>query len=166
MICSSCRSALRLRLFASVPRPSSTAIAPIANLLRTSTTTTLPQRIRFLSSTTPRQFSSSSSKYYSGSSSNEQRNDQNVYAAADMTEAEASIAAILASKLEPTSLLVQDISGGCGSMYAIDITSPAFRGLNMLKQQRLVNAALGDLVKQWHGVQIRTRVPPEDGSSK
>ncbi|EGR45775.1 uncharacterized protein TRIREDRAFT_67546 [Trichoderma reesei QM6a] len=83
-----------------------------------------------------------------------------------MTEAEASIAAILASKLQPTSLLVQDISGGCGSMYAIDITSPAFKGLNMLKQQRLVNAALGDLVKQWHGVQIRTRVPPEDDSTK
>lgn len=79
-----------------------------------------------------------------------------------MSPAESSIAAILASKLNPTELLVQDISGGCGSMYAIDITSPAFRGLNILKQQRLVNAALGDLVKEWHGVQIRTRVPPED----
>ncbi|KAH0490818.1 hypothetical protein TgHK011_002270 [Trichoderma gracile] len=165
MICSSCRSALRLRLFASFPRPSSTAIAPIANSLKSSTTQAAPQRIRFLPSTTPRQFSSSSSKRSSPSSSNEQRTEQNAYAAADMTEAEASIAAILASKLEPTSLLVQDISGGCGSMYAIDITSPAFKGLNMLKQQRLVNAALGDLVKQWHGVQIRTRVPPEDEST-
>lgn len=79
-----------------------------------------------------------------------------------MSPAEASIAAILAEKLNPTSLLVQDISGGCGSMYAIDITSPVFKGLNMLKQQRMVNAALGDLVKEWHGVQIRTRVPPEE----
>lgn len=79
-----------------------------------------------------------------------------------MSPAESSIAAILAEKLNPTSLLVQDISGGCGSMYAIDITSPAFKGLNMLKQQRMVNAALGDLVKEWHGVQIRTRVPPEE----
>lgn len=79
-----------------------------------------------------------------------------------MSPAESSIAAILAEKLNPTSLLVQDISGGCGSMYAIDITSPVFKGLNMLKQQRMVNAALGDLVKEWHGVQIRTRVPPEE----
>lgn len=79
-----------------------------------------------------------------------------------MSPAEASIAATLAEKLNPTSLLVQDISGGCGSMYAIDITSPVFKGLNMLKQQRMVNAALGDLVKEWHGVQIRTRVPPEE----
>ncbi|KAL6867145.1 bola-like protein [Trichoderma novae-zelandiae] len=162
MICSSCRSALRLRLSASVSRPSQTAIAPLANSFKSITRKASPQRIRFLSPTTPRQFSSSSAQRSSSSSSNEKQKRQFEDAAADMTEAEASIAAILASKLEPTSLLVQDISGGCGSMYAIDITSPAFRGLNMLKQQRLVNAALGDLVKQWHGVQIRTRVPPED----
>jgi stress-induced morphogen len=55
--------------------------------------------------------------------------------------------------------VVQDISGGCGSMYGIEVTSEKFRGLNMLKQQRLVNATLGDLVKQWHGVQLKTRVP-------
>ena len=76
-----------------------------------------------------------------------------------MSEAEASIASILQTELEPTSVLVQDVSGGCGSMYAIDITSEKFRGVNMLKQQRMVNAALGDLVASWHGVQIRTRVP-------
>jgi stress-induced morphogen len=76
-----------------------------------------------------------------------------------MTAAESAIADVLAEKLSPTELLVQDVSGGCGSMYAIEITSPAFRGQTILKQQRLVNAALGDLVKGWHGVQIRTKVP-------
>ncbi|KAL7791574.1 bola protein [Trichoderma ceciliae] len=158
MICSSCRSALRLRLLSSLSRPSHTAIAPIANSLR-ATVKASPQRIRFLSSTTSSQFSSSSTQKSSSSpSSSEQQQDQD----ADMSPAESTIAALLSSKLNPTSLLVQDISGGCGSMYAIDITSPAFRGLNMLKQQRLVNAALGDLVKEWHGVQIKTRVPPED----
>lgn len=161
MICSSCRSALRLRLLTSLSaRPS---IAPIvittssfkpaaaakASLQRSS--------IRYLSSSPSRQFSSSSSP-----SSSSQQQPQEADEDTGMTPAESSIAAILASKLNPTSLLVQDISGGCGSMYAIDITSSAFKGLNMLKQQRLVNSALGDLVKQWHGVQIRTRVPPED----
>ncbi|KAL6691638.1 bola protein [Trichoderma pleuroticola] len=161
MICSSCRSALRLRLFATASRPSRTAIAPIANNFKPTTTITnkaSPQRTRFLSSTTSRQFSSTTLQKYSSPSSNEQLEEQE----ADMSPAESSIAAILAEKLHPTSLLVQDISGGCGSMYAIDITSPVFKGLNMLKQQRMVNAALGDLVKEWHGVQIRTRVPPED----
>jgi stress-induced morphogen len=79
-----------------------------------------------------------------------------------MTPAESAIAAILSEKLSPTQLLVQDVSGGCGSMYAIDITSAAFQGQTILKQQRMVNAALGDLVKAWHGVQIRTKVPPQD----
>ena len=32
----------------------------------------------------------------------------------------------------------------------------------MMKQQRMVNAALGDRVKEWHGVQIRTVVPEEE----
>jgi stress-induced morphogen len=44
-------------------------------------------------------------------------------------------------------------------MYGIDISSEKFRGLSMLKQQRLVNAALGDLMKGWHGVQLKTRAP-------
>lgn len=85
-----------------------------------------------------------------------------------MTPAESAIASTLSSheSLRPTaSVLVRDVSGGCGSMYAIDIASPRFRGKNLLAQQRLVNRALGDQVKQWHGLQIRTSVPPEQGSS-
>ncbi|EQK99739.1 BolA protein [Ophiocordyceps sinensis CO18] len=85
-------------------------------------------------------------------------------AASSMTPAERSVAALLAQKLQPTNLLVQDVSGGCGSMYAIQIESPLFRGHSLLRQQRMVNAALGDLVKSWHGLQIRTSVPPPDAS--
>lgn len=76
-----------------------------------------------------------------------------------LSEGESQIWDILVDEFAPAELLVQDISGGCGSMYGIEISSDKFRGLNMLKQQRLVNAALGDLVKQWHGVQLKTRVP-------
>ncbi|KAI1451916.1 bola-like protein [Annulohypoxylon moriforme] len=65
----------------------------------------------------------------------------------------------LATEFAPTELTVQDISGGCGSMYAIEIASEKFRGINMLKQQRMVNAVLGEQMKNWHGVQLRTKVP-------
>ncbi|KAF5129927.1 BolA-like protein 3 [Metarhizium anisopliae] len=75
-----------------------------------------------------------------------------------MTPAESAIADLLRAKLQPTELLVRDVSGGCGSMYAIDIASPAFKGATMLKQQRMVNAALGDVMRAWHGVQLNTRV--------
>lgn len=65
----------------------------------------------------------------------------------------------LREALKPIKLEVQDISGGCGSMYGIEIVSESFRGLNMLKQQRLVNEVLGEEIKSWHGVQLKTKVP-------
>jgi stress-induced morphogen len=76
-----------------------------------------------------------------------------------MSPAETAIAQLLTDSLSPSAVLVQDVSGGCGSMYAIEIEAEAFRGHTILKQQRMVNAALADVVKSWHGVQIRTRVP-------
>ena len=54
---------------------------------------------------------------------------------------------------------VQDISGGCGSMYALDIVSAQFKGLPIIKQHRLVNQVLGDEMKKWHGVQMKTKAP-------
>ncbi|GKT52791.1 bolA-like protein [Colletotrichum tofieldiae] len=73
--------------------------------------------------------------------------------------AESTIWDKLVAEFAPSELIVQDVSGGCGSMYAIDITSAKFKGANMLKQQRMVNAVLGDMMKQWHGVQLRTKAP-------
>lgn len=76
-----------------------------------------------------------------------------------LSEAETVIWDLLVREFNPTELVVQDISGGCGSMYGIEISSEKFRGVNMLKQQRMVNTALGDLLKGWHGCQLKTRVP-------
>ncbi|KAI1805594.1 bola-like protein [Daldinia bambusicola] len=76
-----------------------------------------------------------------------------------LNDAESAIWDKLTAEFEPTELMVQDISGGCGSMYGIEIASEKFRGVNMLKQQRMVNAVLGDQMKGWHGVQLRTKVP-------
>ncbi|KAK4502742.1 hypothetical protein PRZ48_006168 [Zasmidium cellare] len=65
----------------------------------------------------------------------------------------------LTSTFSPTTLEVQDVSGGCGSMYAVEIASEKFKGLPLLKQHRLVKDALGEDVKKWHGFQLRTKVP-------
>jgi len=77
----------------------------------------------------------------------------------NLSEGEQQIWDRLVAELSPEQLVVQDISGGCGSMYFIDVSCEGFRGLNMLKQQRMVNAALGEMVKQWHGLQLKTRTP-------
>jgi stress-induced morphogen len=52
---------------------------------------------------------------------------------------------------------VQDISGGCGSMYAIAIESAKFQGLSVIKQHKLVNQVLKEEIAGWHGVQLRTK---------
>ncbi|CCX12302.1 Similar to Altered inheritance of mitochondria protein 1; acc. no. P39724 [Pyronema omphalodes CBS 100304] len=63
----------------------------------------------------------------------------------------------LNAALEPTRLQVQDISGGCGSMYAIEIASSKFKGIPMVKQHRLVNEVIAEEIKTWHGVRLTTK---------
>ncbi|KAK9316773.1 bola-like protein 3 [Lipomyces starkeyi] len=67
----------------------------------------------------------------------------------------------LSSKLmdafKPSKLSVRDISGGCGSMFAISIVSKAFNGISMIQQHRMVNEVLADEMKEWHGVQLNTK---------
>jgi stress-induced morphogen len=76
-----------------------------------------------------------------------------------MDAAEKEVFELLNEGLEPKALVVRDVSGGCGTMYFIEVKSERFRGLGMLKQQRLVNGILGERVKSWHGVQMKTGVP-------
>jgi stress-induced morphogen len=76
-----------------------------------------------------------------------------------LNDKEKQIFEMLNRELRPEKLEVQDISGGCGSMYGIEVVSERFRGLSMLRQQRLVNEVLGEEIKGWHGVQLRTRAP-------
>ncbi|CAG8507392.1 5834_t:CDS:2 [Funneliformis caledonium] len=47
----------------------------------------------------------------------------------------------LHSKFKPTRLHVEDISGGCGSMYAIEISSETFKGLSVIKQHRMLKTS-------------------------
>ncbi|ODM98575.1 BolA-like protein 3 [Orchesella cincta] len=59
-----------------------------------------------------------------------------------------------------TEIIVEDISGGCGSMYQIYIEAPDFKGLSTVKQHLLVNQALKHEIKNMHGIRIQTGVPP------
>ncbi|KAF2196879.1 bola-like protein [Delitschia confertaspora ATCC 74209] len=74
-----------------------------------------------------------------------------------LSEGELHVFNKIKAELEPVDLEVQDISGGCGSMYALNISSPKFAGLSVIKQHKLVNSILADEIKSWHGVQLRTR---------
>ncbi|SPO31895.1 related to AIM1  len=74
----------------------------------------------------------------------------------ESTEGEQKIREILTAKFNPSVLKVQDVSGGCGSFYAIQLSSKAFQGLSTVKAHRMVNAELKDVIKDIHGLQLRT----------
>jgi len=60
-----------------------------------------------------------------------------------------------------THVEVEDISGGCGSMYKIEVESPAFKGKSMVNQHKMVTAALKVEIGGMHGLTITTRKPTE-----
>ncbi|KAK6423938.1 hypothetical protein LTR95_016461 [Oleoguttula sp. CCFEE 5521] len=74
-----------------------------------------------------------------------------------LEEGELKVFNILKNSLHPTKL--EDVSGGCGSMYALDVVSAEFAGLPIVKQHRLVTKVLGEEIKKWHGVQMKTKAP-------
>ncbi len=49
------------------------------------------------------------------------------------------------------------IIGGCGSMYQVEVVSPSFKDLSMVKQHRLVNDALKEEIKGMHGIRLTTK---------
>ncbi|KAK6517895.1 hypothetical protein TWF506_005071 [Arthrobotrys conoides] len=77
-----------------------------------------------------------------------------------LDEKEAGVFEKLREGLSPSRLDVKDISGGCGSMYAVEIESPKFRGLTTLKMHREVQGILAEEIKGWHGIQLKTKATP------
>ncbi|KAJ1729715.1 hypothetical protein LPJ61_003390 [Coemansia biformis] len=67
----------------------------------------------------------------------------------------------LQQALQPARLAVTDTSGGCGSMYVVEIEAECFRGLSRVKQTKLVNGLLKDELKAMHGMRVLCSVPPE-----
>ncbi|EOQ99179.1 hypothetical protein J056_002505 [Wallemia ichthyophaga EXF-994] len=69
---------------------------------------------------------------------------------------EARIKQKLSDTFSPSKLQVMDVSGGCGSFYAINIASDSFKGLTTVKQHRLVNETLKEDIAGIHGLQLKT----------
>ncbi|CCF59807.1 hypothetical protein KAFR_0I00260 [Kazachstania africana CBS 2517] len=59
-------------------------------------------------------------------------------------------------ELSPSMLKVNDISGGCGSMYSIRVKTTRFNDLTTIKQHKLMNEILKDDIQKWHGLQLQT----------
>ena len=55
----------------------------------------------------------------------------------ELTAAETRIRTVLEAQFQPTKLIVEDQSGGCGAKYAVLVVSEAFRGVPLVKQHRM-----------------------------
>ncbi|KAL0254096.1 hypothetical protein I308_101475 [Cryptococcus tetragattii IND107] len=77
-------------------------------------------------------------------------------ASSPLDSGEEAIYKKLKERFPGSRLEVQDVSGGCGSFYAILISSPAFKGLTTVKQHKLVNECLKEDIKGIHGLQLKT----------
>ncbi|GAM25976.1 hypothetical protein SAMD00019534_091510 [Acytostelium subglobosum LB1] len=67
------------------------------------------------------------------------------------------IRSLLSDQLKPSVLNVIDMSGGCGSMYRIEIVSKEFNDKSILKQHRQVNDILKDVIPTLHGLTLQTK---------
>ncbi|KAK3825915.1 MAG: bola protein [Benniella sp.] len=76
---------------------------------------------------------------------------------ASLNEGEKHLYSKLFDKFQPSKLVVEDISGGCGSMYQVEVVSPLFKDLSMVKQHRLVNETLKEEIKGMHGIRLTTK---------
>lgn len=77
------------------------------------------------------------------------------------SEAELAMQKSLTTQLEATHVNVVDVSGGCGSMFNVEVVSPQFEGVTRVKQHRMVNEVLKDEIKGMHGLTIRTMTPEQ-----
>ncbi|GAA5819988.1 hypothetical protein JCM11251_005436 [Rhodosporidiobolus azoricus] len=75
---------------------------------------------------------------------------------AQLSDGEKLLKDKLEASLQGAKVEVQDVSGGCGSFYAISIAHESFKGLSMIKQHRIVNDLLKDEIKDMHGLQLKT----------
>ncbi|KIJ19874.1 hypothetical protein PAXINDRAFT_67877 [Paxillus involutus ATCC 200175] len=75
---------------------------------------------------------------------------------AQPTDIEKAIITKLTERFSPSELAVQDVSGGCGSFFAIKISSQGFKGLSTVKQHKLVTEVLKKEIEGIHGLQVRT----------
>ncbi|XP_012260993.1 bolA-like protein 3 [Athalia rosae] len=74
-------------------------------------------------------------------------------------ESEQRMISILRDRFPKAKLIeVTDVSGGCGAMFEVNVVAPEFKGLNTVKQHRLINEILKEEIKDMHGIRIHTSV--------
>lgn len=46
-------------------------------------------------------------------------------------------------------------------MYSIEVVSPAFKNMTLIKQHKMINEILKEEIKGWHGLTLKTSAPKD-----
>lgn len=71
------------------------------------------------------------------------------------------ITQVLTEKFSPILLNVQDVSGGCGSMFNVLIVSDDFKGQSPVKRHRAVHEILKEDIREMHGISLLLKTEDE-----
>lgn len=59
----------------------------------------------------------------------------------------------------PSKVVVEDRSGGCGANFYIMVESNAFAGVPRIRQHRMIQEVLKEEIAKWHAVSIESKTP-------
>jgi stress-induced morphogen len=62
---------------------------------------------------------------------------------------EAKMKQLLLDQLKATFVRIEDVSGGCGAMYQMEVESPLFQGKSLVTQHRMVNQVSARMDTLW-----------------
>ena len=68
---------------------------------------------------------------------------------------------LLEKQLKASRVKVQDISGGCGAMFSIEVVSEMFQNKSRVAQHRMVTDALSSEIESMHGLTVKTLTPDQ-----
>ncbi len=71
---------------------------------------------------------------------------------------------LIKKNIKVESLIVEDVSGGCGQSFKINVCSSDFNGLSLIKQHKLLNEILSSELKEIHSVTYKTSVPSNNNN--
>eukprot|EP01025_Chloroclados_australasicus_P065149 TRINITY_DN8833_c0_g3_i1.p2 TRINITY_DN8833_c0_g3~~TRINITY_DN8833_c0_g3_i1.p2 ORF type:complete len:114 (-),score=10.65 TRINITY_DN8833_c0_g3_i1:670-1011(-) len=82
------------------------------------------------------------------------------YFSQEIAHTELEVEQKLRQNLDIIDIKAKDISGGCGTMFSIQVEANDFKGKNTVQQHAMIYKVFKkELADQWHGVELSTKAP-------
>eukprot|EP00658_Telonema_sp_P-2_P083057 TRINITY_DN889_c0_g2_i5.p1 TRINITY_DN889_c0_g2~~TRINITY_DN889_c0_g2_i5.p1 ORF type:complete len:101 (-),score=37.85 TRINITY_DN889_c0_g2_i5:307-609(-) len=68
---------------------------------------------------------------------------------------------LISEAVEEAEIVVEDVSGGCGAKFQLQVVSESFDGMNPLARQRQINTILKPVMPEIHAIQMKCMTPAQ-----